>query len=180
MQTTLNKIREHRPCPDRWEVILSNLHKISPDDEPLSIKTIFQLNGFEDAIWALRTVDSNEVEIREYSIWCVERISASVSHPKALLMFDMAKKYLQGHCTYDDLEYFGYTMDDAERSFLYTNEPTLAMISTCTSDIRRTIETVVRSSIKAEAGMVALENQSAAYETARNARIAEFQRILGI
>jgi len=180
MQTTLNKLREHRPCSDRWAELLRNLGKTSPDDEPLLIRTIFLLNGFEDAIWALRTVDSGEVEIREYSIWCVERIRSTVTNPKALSMFDVAKQYLQGNCTYDDIEYFNYTLTDEERTFLYTNTPACAMISTCVTDIRKTIETVVKCSIDAETGMVALENQSTERDLARTARIVEFQRILGM
>ena len=180
MQTTLNKLREHRPCTDRWAEMLRNLGKTSADDEPLLIRTIFQLNGFDDAIWALRAVENGEVEIREYAIWCVERISSLVTHPKALTMFNVAKEYLQGNYTYDDIEYFNYTLSDDERTDLYTNIPSCAMINTCVTDIRKTIETVVKCSIDAETGMVALENQSTERELARTARIEEFQRILGI
>jgi len=35
MKTTLNKIREHNPCRESWEMLLSSLNKTKADDEPI-------------------------------------------------------------------------------------------------------------------------------------------------
>lgn len=69
--TTLNKILAHGPCgrdsgsTDGWAKLLCYLHKTLPDDEPLSILTILESNGLDDALWALRAVDGYDREIRE-------------------------------------------------------------------------------------------------------------------
>ena len=38
MKTTLNAIRAHSPCRDRWEKLLRHLGKTEADDEPLLIE----------------------------------------------------------------------------------------------------------------------------------------------
>jgi len=57
METTLNKIREYRPCKPGWEKLLSYLGKTNGDDEPLDFITLLDAVGIEDAIWCLRTQD---------------------------------------------------------------------------------------------------------------------------
>ena len=51
MNTTLNLIRSHRPCPEGWEKLLGHLGKTKADDEPLSLATILESNGIDDALW---------------------------------------------------------------------------------------------------------------------------------
>ena len=62
MYTTLNAIREHRPCKDGWEKLLKYLGKTSPDDEPLSLLTILESNGFDHALWCFCALDGFEKE----------------------------------------------------------------------------------------------------------------------
>jgi hypothetical protein len=50
MKTTLNKIRAHSPCHDGWEKLLRGLNKTQPDDEPLWIDQILNINGLDDAV----------------------------------------------------------------------------------------------------------------------------------
>jgi hypothetical protein len=64
MNTTLNAIREHNPCTDGWQKLLKFLGKTEADDEPLSIPTILESNGIDDALWALRAVEGKDKEIR--------------------------------------------------------------------------------------------------------------------
>lgn len=53
--TTLNQIRSHSPCADGWAKLLKHLNKTGPDDKPLSLLTVLNSNGLDDAIWCLRT-----------------------------------------------------------------------------------------------------------------------------
>ena len=62
MYTTLNAIREHKPCKDGWETLLEYLGKTKPDDEPLSLITILESNGLDDTLWCFRAVDGFEKE----------------------------------------------------------------------------------------------------------------------
>ena len=73
MKTTLNQIRAHRPCTRGWRKLLAHLGKTQADDEPLSIATILDSNGLEDALWCLRTVKGYDREIRLYTVWCASK-----------------------------------------------------------------------------------------------------------
>jgi hypothetical protein len=72
LYTTLNDILKYCPCgqdpnerPQKgWCKLLNHLGKTEADDEPLSILTILESNGLEDALWALRAVDGHDREIR--------------------------------------------------------------------------------------------------------------------
>ena len=64
MKTTLNKIKEHLPCEDGWKKLLTFLNKTEADDEELSLLTILESNGLDDALWALRAVEGFDKEIR--------------------------------------------------------------------------------------------------------------------
>lgn len=72
MKTTLNKIKSAKACEDRYEVLLKALGKTKADDEPLSIRYILESNGIEDAIWALKTIENHDKEIRLFACDCAE------------------------------------------------------------------------------------------------------------
>lgn len=55
--TTLNKIKQHNPCPDGWDKLLKFLNKTEADDEPLNLLTILESNGAHDCVWAFRTTE---------------------------------------------------------------------------------------------------------------------------
>ena len=62
--TTLRKIKAHNPCGNGWKKLLKSLGKTKCDDEPLELLTILESNGLQDAIWALRTLEGCDREIR--------------------------------------------------------------------------------------------------------------------
>ena len=64
MKTTLNQIREHSPCAHGWEKLLKHLGKTKADDEELTIVTILDSNGLDDALWCLRAVEGHDTEKR--------------------------------------------------------------------------------------------------------------------
>ena len=70
MKTTLQKILKHAPCEDGWEKLLQNLDKTEADNEPLSLLTILESNGLDDALWALRAIDGYDREMRLFACWC--------------------------------------------------------------------------------------------------------------
>ena len=52
--TTLNAIRDKKPCTNGWRRLLTHLGKTSPDDEPLPLTVILDSNGLDDCLWCLR------------------------------------------------------------------------------------------------------------------------------
>ena len=99
MKTTLNKIREHSPCADGWQKLLAYLGKTKADDEPLSLVTIIDSNGLDDAIWCLRAVEGKDKEIRLYAVWCVRQVQHLLTDKRSLDALDVAERYANGDAT---------------------------------------------------------------------------------
>lgn len=51
-------------------MLLEFLGKTGPDDDRLSLLTILESNGFEDAVWCLRAVDGYDREKRVHGRMC--------------------------------------------------------------------------------------------------------------
>ena len=99
MKTTLNKIRKHKPCTDGWEKLLSYLGKTKADDEPLSLLTILDSNGLDDALWCLRAVEGYDREIRLYAVWCTRQVQHLMKDQHSLDALDVAERYANGQAT---------------------------------------------------------------------------------
>ena len=103
MHTTLNKIREHDPCREGWEKLLAYLGKTKADDEPLSILTILDSNGLDDALWALGAVDGHDRELRLFAVWCARRVQHRMTDQRSLAALDVAEQYANGLATDEQL-----------------------------------------------------------------------------
>lgn len=103
MRTTLNRIREHGPCADGWEKLLRHLGKTMADDEPLSITTILDSNGLDDALWCLRAVDGCERDMRLYAVWCARQVQHLMTDDRSIRALDVAERYSHGLATYAEM-----------------------------------------------------------------------------
>ena len=99
MKTTLNKIREHEPCANGWKKLLTYLGKTEADDEPLSLLTILDSNGLNDALWCLRAVEGYDKEIRLYAVWCARQVQDLMTDQRSLTVLDVAERYAHGQAT---------------------------------------------------------------------------------
>ena len=103
MKTTLNAIRSHNPCTDGWKKLLQHLSKTEADDEPLSIKTILNSNGLDDALWCLRAVEGHNKDIRLLAVAYARQVQHLMTDPRSLAALDVAERYAHGQATNDEL-----------------------------------------------------------------------------
>ena len=103
MKTTLNAIRKHDPCPDGWKKLLLYLGKTQADDEPLSIATVLDSNGLDDALWCLRAVDGFDREKRLFAVWCARQAQHLMADERSIRALDVAEAYANGRATDSDL-----------------------------------------------------------------------------
>jgi len=104
MKTTLNKIRAYQPCKICWEKLLKNLGKSKADDEPLSILTILDSNGLNNALWCTRAVTGRDKEIRLYTVWCARQAQHPIKDQYSLKALDVAERFALGKATEEELE----------------------------------------------------------------------------
>ena len=103
MKTTLNKIRAKSPCTEGWKKLLAHLGKTKADDEALSIITILDSNGLDDALWCLRAVEGSDKEIRLYAAWCARQVQHLMTDRRSLNALDVAERYANGLATDKEL-----------------------------------------------------------------------------
>ena len=103
MNTTLNQIREKSPCSSGWAKLLKHLSKTQADDEPLSLITVLDSNGLNDAIWCLKAVDGCDREIRLYAVWCARQVQHLMTDKRSIDAIDVAERFANGLATKNKL-----------------------------------------------------------------------------
>ena len=101
--TTLDKIREHRPCADGWEKLLSHLGKTKADDEPLALETILDSNGLNDALWCVRACPEHNRLWRLLAVWFVRQVDHLMTDTRSVDSLDTAERYANGQATPKEL-----------------------------------------------------------------------------
>ena len=101
--TTLDKIREHRPCADGWEKLLSHLGKTKADDEPLALETILDSNGLNDALWCVRACPEHNRLWRLLAVWFVRQVDHLMTDTRSVDALDTAERYANGQATPKEL-----------------------------------------------------------------------------
>jgi len=104
MRTTLNKIRDNKPCRSGWLKLLRNLEKTKPDNEPISITTIIDSNGLDDALWCLRAVDGHEREMRLFAVDCARSVQSLITDPRNIVALDVAESHANGFASDNELK----------------------------------------------------------------------------
>ena len=104
MKTTLNAIRDHHPCADGWKKLLANLGKTAADDDPLSLITILDSNGIDDALWCLRAVYDHDKEIRLFAVWCARQVQHLMTDQRSVAALDVAERFANGDATKEELD----------------------------------------------------------------------------
>ena len=104
MKTTLNAIRKHSPCADGWQKLLAHLGKTKADNAKLSLLTILESNGLDDALWCLRAVDGFDREKRLFAVWCARQVEHLNTDPRVKTCNDTAERFANGNATQEDLD----------------------------------------------------------------------------
>ena|SRR5690554_671967 len=100
--TTLNQIRAHRPCAEGWQKLLSHLGKTKADDEPLSLLTILESNGLDDALWAARAIQGHDRDFRLFAVWAARQVQHLMTDARSLAALDVAELFAEGAATVDE------------------------------------------------------------------------------
>ena len=58
LTTTFKKLREASACTSRYKFLREALPNVT-DDESINLLTILEINGLDDALWALRATEQN-------------------------------------------------------------------------------------------------------------------------
>ena len=170
MKTTLNKIRACSPCASGWTMLLKNLGKTKPDDEPLAITTILDSNGLDDALWCLRAVDGHQSEMRLYAVDCARSVQHLMTDQRSITAIDVAERHAYGLATDAELDAAMDAASDAAR--VVTSDAAWAAAWDAAWDAARV---AARAAARAAASDAASEAASAAASDAASDAAREVQ-----
>ena len=165
MKTTLNKIREFRPCAGGWEKLLRTLGKTKADDEPVSVIQILDSNGLDDALWCLRAVEGHEREIRLYAVWCARQVQHLMTDQRSLDALDVAERFANGEATHQEL----IAAYDAAYDAAYAAARTAAYAAGLAADAARAAAAAAAADAARTAARAARAARTAAHDAARTA-----------
>jgi hypothetical protein len=104
MKTTLNQIRAKSPCQSGWTKLLAYLGKTKADDEPISIATILDSNGLDDALWCLQAVKGRDREIRLFGVWCARQVQHLMTDQRSIAALDVSERFENCNATQEELD----------------------------------------------------------------------------
>ena len=160
MKTTLNAIRACAPCASGWAKLLSHLGKTRANNKPLSLITILDSNGLDDALWALRAVDGHDREKRLYAVWCVRQVEHLLTDQRSRDALEVSERFARGRATREEL-------DAARATAARATAATAAYAAYAAAD----------AAYAAAYAAARAAADAAAYAAARVAQSAEFRRV---
>ena len=104
LTTTLNKISFHSPHEYEWKKLLSHLEKKQGDDEPLDFLTILESNGFEYAMWCMRSAPEYDREWRLFAVWCASQVKHLMDDERSINALDVAERFANGMATQEEFD----------------------------------------------------------------------------
>ncbi len=74
--------------------------------DPVSIRTILDSNGIDDALWALRCIDNadDDKDVRLFAIWCARQVDQLMTDARSTAALDVAERHAYGLATDDELD----------------------------------------------------------------------------
>lgn len=87
-----------------WAKLLRYLGKTGPDDELVSIATILESNGLDDALWCLRSLTGYEKEMRLLAVRFAREVSHLMTDPRSLAALNTAEAFAKGQASVQDLD----------------------------------------------------------------------------
>ena len=112
MKTTLQQIRAAGPCGLHLDEdgqrtgylkLKHYLGKGYGDDAPISLATVLDSNGLDDALWCLRSVKGHEREMRLFAGWCARRVGHLMTDERSLNALNVAERHANGEATDGEL-----------------------------------------------------------------------------
>ena len=70
----------------------------------MSLITILDSNGLNDALWCLRAVEGHDKEIRLFAVWCARQVQHLMTDPKSIEALDVAEAFANGTASQDELK----------------------------------------------------------------------------
>ena len=192
MKTTLKQIRAAGPCGlhltedgerTGYLKLKHYLGKGYGDDAPISLATVLDSNGLDDAHWCFQAVEGHDREKRLYGVWCVrDRCADFLTDESSINALRVSELYANGQATDAELA-AALAAGDAS---LAAGDASLAAVAAALAALAA-LDAGAAALDAGDAGAAALaagaaalaagDASLAAWDTARDDQAAELRRV---
>ena len=108
MKTTLKQIRAAGPCGlhltedgerTGYLKLKHYFGKGYGDNTPISIATVIDSNGLDDALWCLLAVKGHQREMRLFAVWCARRVEPLMADERSAMVGAFVERHANGVAT---------------------------------------------------------------------------------
>ena len=113
--TTFARIKAAEPCKSSYKKALrkaGGLRKYGADT-PITVRQIVEAVGFDDALWALRTMPEHNARWRLLAVRYARRVQHLMRDPRSVAVLDVAERHAHGSATDTELDAAGAAAGDA-------------------------------------------------------------------
>lgn len=103
-ETTLAQIEAQQFYQSGWLKLRRHLGKDYPMDKPVSLLTILESNGLDDALWCCRAVEGHDREFRLFAVWCARQVQHLMTDPCSINAIDTAERFANGEATPEEMD----------------------------------------------------------------------------
>ena len=127
---TLADLRKHGACYEGYNRVVRSLQgkpfseedKIrnsylqSNNKQQISLISIVESNGLDDALWATRCLIGEDRNLRLYAVWCARQVQHLISDTISLKALDVAEAFANGNASLEELRAARAAAWDAARA----------------------------------------------------------------
>lgn len=113
-EVTLKQLRENKACISGYNKVVCALkgveykkretYMVYKYNEPISLISILETNGFDDALWCLRCNEQWNRDSRLFAVWCARQVQHLITDKRSLKALDVAEAFAKGLTTQEKLE----------------------------------------------------------------------------
>ena len=113
-EVTLKQLRENKACISGYNKVVSGLKGVEfnskikqyiriKHDAPISLLSILETNGFEDALWCLRCNRNWDRDSRLFAVWCARQVQHLMTDERSIKALDVSENYANGKASQEEL-----------------------------------------------------------------------------
>lgn len=105
--TTLAKIRAASPCEYGYKKLVKSLGGVRKygKDTPITFRQIYEINGYQDTFWCLRTIDKEHHGLlRHFACDCADDVRHLLDDKRSLKAIKVARRYADGLANDEELQ----------------------------------------------------------------------------
>ena len=113
-EVTLKQLRANKACVSGYNKVVSALKGIECDcnketyirfkhDEPISLISILETNGLDDALWCLRCNCDWDRDSRLFAVWCARQVQHLLTDERSINALNVAERFANGNATREEL-----------------------------------------------------------------------------